>query len=120
MDPAEVLRDRERLLAIEYGASHPPHSLSGEDLECDDPRDARHWIRVYTELVEFAHGLAQDGSSERDDDAPEVGYLHRDARAMTLQVRVLELHLAYWTDRLRRLGPVCDLPGAELAREGPP
>ena len=79
---------------MEYGASRPPSSLGGEDLECDDPRDARHWIGVYTELLGFVHELMQHQSSERGES---------EMRAMTLQARVIELHLAFWTDRLRRL-----------------
>lgn len=119
MDPAKVLRDQERLLAREYGASHAPHPLGGEDLECDDPRDARHWVRVYTELVEFVHGLIEEQSSRRIDD-PNLnpGRLPAAMRAMTLQARVLELHLAYWTERLRRYGDSFDPPDGES--EEPP
>lgn len=118
MDPAEVLRDRERVLALEYGASHPPHALSGEDLECEDPRDARHWVRVYSELVDFVHSLAQNESPEPvDGEAQDAGSLPPDVRAMTLQVRVLELHLAYWTERLRRLGRGCDPSRGEINGE---
>lgn len=105
MDPAEVLRDQERLLATEYGASHPPASLGGEDLYCEDVRDARHWVRVYTELVEFVQGLIEGQSSAPARSAGlEPTCTPAALRAMTLQRRVLELHLAYWTEQLRRLG----------------
>lgn len=110
VDPAKVLRDQERLLAIEYGASHPPASLGGEDLDCRDPRDARHWVRVYTELVEFIHGLMEGQPPEPIE---EPGRVPPGARAMALQASVLELHLAFWTDRLRRLATGDDLGGGD-------
>lgn len=104
MDPAEVLRDSERDLATRFGVSHPPHALSGEDLDCSDPRDARHWVGVYTELFDFVHGLLDLSCPEDlDESPPSPDQLPDNVRAMMLQVRVLQLHLAYWTDRLRRL-----------------
>lgn len=119
LDPAKALRDQERLLASEYGASRPPHALGGEDLECDDPRDARHWVAVYSELVTFAHGLIEEHSpgwlADRSCDPLR---LPESVRAMTLHARVLELHLAYWTDRLRRLGGVRGPRGDEGGGQG--
>lgn len=113
LDAAKVLRDQERDLAMEYGASRPPHPLlGGEDLECDDPRDARHWIGVYTELVQFMRALIEEQSSgSLDDPTLEPRRLPAGVRAMTLQARVLELHLSYWTERLRRSDGVDDSPG---------
>ncbi|MBO0702180.1 MAG: hypothetical protein J2P38_04555 [Candidatus Dormibacteraeota bacterium] len=104
MDPAQALRDRERRLALQFGASQPPRALSGEDLECCDPRDARHWVGVYSELVEFMHGLLDcPPTGCAGDPAHTPDKVPDHLRAMTLQVSVLELHLAFWKDRLRRL-----------------
>lgn len=113
LDPAKVLRNQELRLAREYGASQPPRPLlGGEDLECDDPRDARHWVRVYTELAQFMHALIEEQSPGLlDDPTPEPRSLPAGVRAMTLQARVLELHLSYWTERLRRSGGVDGSPG---------
>lgn len=123
MDPAKVLRDQERLLAMEYGATHTPHPLGGEDLDCEDPRDASHWVRVYSELVEFMEGLLEEQRARAIDDpadpALQADQLPAAMRAMTLQARVLELHLAYWTQRLARLGGGSDPPRGETEREGP-
>lgn len=118
MDPAKVLRDQERLLAMEYGANLPSRPLGGEDLECDDPSDAKHWVQVYAELAEFMRALVQEQSPARlDDPTREPRPLPADVRAMMLQVRVLELHLSYWTERLRRFGETDDSPGGEEGGE---
>lgn len=105
MDSAEVLRERERLLAIRYGADHRREGLDGEDLRSDDPRDAAHWVRVYTELVDFLRGMtASDSAVPTGDSMRAVGPL-RDRRALMLELKVHELRLAFWTERLRRLRP---------------
>lgn len=99
----EVLRYRERLLAVEYGAAGPPKGLDGEDFECTDVADVEHWVKVYTELVEFTRGLldAPPGPSGAGDLGSSQG--HCDLRALALQARVQELHLCYWVNRLDQL-----------------
>lgn len=100
MDPAELLREQEGRLVAEYRASHPPRAFDGEDLQSEDLATAEHWVGVYTELVDFVHSLPS--LSPGDPDQSPVG-TPRIPPAIDLQARVLELHLAYWTDRLRRL-----------------
>lgn len=100
MDPVQVLRERERLFAIRYGADRPPRVPDGDtDLRSEDVEDAEHWMRVYGELVEFLHGLGGSGSETPRAGQDRVGIL----RAMRLEVKVYELHLAFWTDQLKRL-----------------
>lgn len=97
MEPARVLRDQERLLAVEYGVGEPG-PVEGEDLESDDIADAEHWVDVYSELVELSRGLlesASAGSPGPGDPAPDP--------ALMLQAQVQELHLTYWVNRLNRL-----------------
>ncbi|MBO0743909.1 MAG: hypothetical protein J2P43_02735 [Candidatus Dormibacteraeota bacterium] len=101
MDPAQLLRERERRLAAEYRASHPPRAFDGEDLQCQDLETAEHWVGVYTELVDFVHSLVTPLSLEHPSRAP--GEPSPTQRAIELQAGLLELHLAYWTDRLDRL-----------------
>jgi hypothetical protein len=94
VDPVEVLQDQERLLAAEYGVTEPPRACAGENLRCDDPEEIRHWAIVYTELVDFTHRvLAAPGWS------PTI------QRTVALHATFRELHLAYWTDRLRQILP---------------
>lgn len=97
MDPAQLLRERERQLIAEYPASHPPQAFDGEDLQCEDSATVEHWVGVYTELVDFVHSLVKPSSPDHPPQAPPA------PRAIELQARILELHLAYWTDRLNRL-----------------
>lgn len=101
MDPIEVLRQRERLLAVRYGADHAPDVLDGEDLQSDDPADAEHWVQVYTELVDFLRTVGPASGAPLADrtETPAV----QERRAMRLERKVHELRLAFWTDRLERL-----------------
>jgi hypothetical protein len=104
VDPAERLRERERRLLSKYGGTHPPRSFDGENLQSEDPRDAEHWVGVYTELVQFIHTLIESAAEASPGHAtPEPGRQTNGVRGMRLQAQVLELHLAFWTDRLNRL-----------------
>lgn len=109
----EMLRQKERLLALEYGAEEPPRRLAEEDLECDDRADVEHWVKVYTELVDFTRSLLDVASSPGASDAgsPVSGRGPNDLRSLMLQARVQELHLRYWTDRLNHLGQEADSAG---------
>lgn len=108
----DVLRHTEHLLALEYGAEAPPKRLAEEDLECDSVADVEHWVKVYTELVDFTRSLldaaSAGGSGAR---GPVSRRGPDDLRALTLQARVQELHLGYWTERLSRLQQEADLAG---------
>lgn len=92
----EALRDRERLLAAEYGVAELPKPCVGEDLRCDDPEDVEHWAYVYSELAEFARHVVESSSRW----SPTV------QRTVSLHARFRELRLAYWTDRLLESGLV--------------
>jgi hypothetical protein len=104
VDPADRLRERERRLVTKYGGDHPPKSFDGEDLQSEDPADAEHWVGVYSELVQFMHSLIEAASQASPDQAPPGNGL----RGLRLQAQVLELHLAYWTDRLNGLSGIPD------------
>lgn len=109
----KTLRQTEYVLALQYGAEGPPKRLAGEDLECDDRADVEHWVKVYTELVDFTRSLLDVASSPGASDAgnPASGRGPSDRRALKLQARVQELHLRYWTDRLNHLGQEADSAG---------
>lgn len=92
MDPVKVLRDKERLLAAEYGVSELPRPCTGENLRSNDPREAQHWAIVYAELTDFAHRVLAAPSW-----SPTV------QRTVALHATFRELRLAYWTDRLRQI-----------------
>lgn len=88
MDATE-LRKREHVLATEYDVAHLPPSPDDEDLRVGDVGHADNWMQVYAELVDFDHSLhepASEGSPEQQ-------------RAIALQAKVHELHLAFWTER---------------------
>lgn len=97
MDPAQLLRERERRLVAEYPASHPPKAFDGEDLKSEDPRTVEHWVAVYSELVDFVHSIVGPGCHEGP--AAASGGTPDSLPAIELEARVLELHLAYWNDR---------------------
>lgn len=103
MDTGEMVRERERLLAIQYGAEEMPKRLVGEDLECDDPADVEHWVEIYTELVGFTHSLLEAATQEGSVFGDCVSDRAPDLRALTLRARVQELHLNYWLERLNRI-----------------
>lgn len=104
MSWGEILRHRERLLAVQYGAEYPPKGPDGEDLECDDVADVEHWVKVYTELVDFTRGLLADASPPAPAEGhPARGEAGSHMRALTLLARVQELHLIYWVSRLDQL-----------------
>ena len=105
MDPTQLLRERECRLMAEYRASRAPRAFDWEDLQCEDPAIIKHWVDVYTELVEFAHSVIGPASADRPS-----GEGPKRQSALELQTRVLELHLAYWTGRLGRSG---EDPGPE-------
>jgi hypothetical protein len=99
-EAAHVLRERERLLASEYGVGDPPEALDGEDLESNELPDVEYWVDVYTQLVDFTRSLLSaspvpaGAGDSWSDQAPF------DLRALMLQAQVQELHLTYWVDRL--------------------
>lgn len=101
----EMLQQTERLLALQYGADGPPKRLDDEDLQCDDMADVEHWVRVYTELVDFTRSLLDAASSPGASGAGGriQGRSPSELRALMLQARVQELHLTYWTERLKHL-----------------
>jgi hypothetical protein len=99
MDP-QALRDQERRLAAEYGVAELPKACVGEDLQCDDPEDVEYWACVYSELVDFAHRVLESASRW----PPTV------QDTVLLHVKFRELHLAYWTDRLREIQIISDDP----------
>ena len=101
----ETLRHTERLLAAQYGADVPPKLLDANDLESDDLFDAEHWVKVYTELVEFTRGLldAASGQVESGEGNPASDEPPCDLRALRLAAEVQQLHLTFWLDRLHRL-----------------
>lgn len=100
MDPAQLLRQRERRLVREYGAGHPHRAFGGEDLGSEDLEDVEHWVAVYTELVQFMQNLI-DSASQAAAGPPAEG--DDPLRGMTIQTRCLELHLNFWSDKLSRL-----------------
>lgn len=108
MTLGEVLRQRERLLAVQYGVDHPPKGLDGEDLECDDLADAEHWVKVYTELADFTRSLLESASPGAPAGHPGSDRSSGDLTALMLAARVHELHLAYWVNRLNGLRMECD------------
>lgn len=102
-DRVRILRDKERLVAMRYGADNPPRLLDQEDLESQDPADAEHWVLVYREMVD-ALRTAQMSTSEAppEDGQPVQGRLQSE-RAIRLETKMRELHLAFWGDELARL-----------------
>jgi hypothetical protein len=80
--------------------------LEGEDPSTHEREDARHWRDVYSELaafkeqvlgtvIEFEERTARDASRE---------IARTDRVAMEAELRRFRRRLAFWTDRLARLG----------------
>lgn len=109
----ETLRHAEQRLAARYGADGPPKLLDADDLDSYDPADVEHWVKVYTELVEFTsgllHGVPAGGGSASG--APVSGPAPLDRRALMLLVEVQQLHLTFWLDRLNGHRPESRRPG---------
>ena len=105
MMDVEGLRDRERVLAAEYGVAHLPNPGVGEDLQCDDPGAVEHWAQLYSELADFADRVLESAS----------GWPPTVQRTVSLYAKFRELRLAYWSDRLRQIRMISDdAPGPAL------
>lgn len=100
----ESLPEKEPPLVVRYGVDHCPIRFDGEDLECEDLVEVRHWVAVYTELLEFTRSVLVASAPEASvggDLASDPASAGR--RALMLQAQVQELHLRHWTGRLQRL-----------------
>ncbi len=102
-EAAAALRERERLLAHEYGLGGPPESLDGEDLESHELADVEFWVDVYTQLVDFTRSLLSAAPEAPVGAGPAADPAGGDLRASMLHAQVQELHLTYWVDQLNRL-----------------
>lgn len=102
-EAAHTLRERERLLANEYGVGEPPEALDGEDLESDELADVEYWVDVYTQLVDFTRSLLSASPGDKSAGDTWSDQTQFDLRAVMLQAQVQELHLTYWVDRLNRM-----------------
>lgn len=107
MDIHDFLRQRDRLLHMQAELQSDrakPRDLEGEDLESTHPEDAEHWVAVYQELCRFKRFLLASIRQESEFvDRAAKGELSRDDRALSVELERLELHLAFWKERLRQV-----------------
>lgn len=106
MDVDDFLRQRDRLLHLQAELQSDrakPRDLEGEDLESPYPGDAEHWVAVYEELCRFKRFLLASIRQESESvDRAAKAELSRDDRALSVELERLELHLAFWQERLRQ------------------
>lgn len=106
MDVDDFRRQRDRLLHLQAELQSDrakPRDLGGEDLESSHPGDAEHWVAVYQELCRFKRFLLASLRQERESmDRAAREELSRDDRALSVELERLELHLAFWQERLRQ------------------
>jgi hypothetical protein len=85
--------------------------LPGERLNCLDPDDIQHWLRVYTELCAFAERLLASYRGDAADGSDAAGeFLRDEARAVENEWLRLRARLAYWCRRVEEIGASHGLP----------
>lgn len=91
----------------------PSRPLEGEDLGTTHWKDARHWLGVYADLLEFKRGILD--RVERDlSKLPLVAQVaaERDVNVIEMQMAAYQERLDLWNQRVR------DLHGLWLDAEG--
>jgi hypothetical protein len=74
--------------------------MEGENPSTDDPRDARHWITVYNQLIGFKDRLLAQVDSELEHlDEGEKAEVQVDVLALTDQLRRYHQRLDFWYGR---------------------
>lgn len=106
MDTEEFIRRSEALgrRQEELGGrkTRVDHMQPGEDPDRALPEEAAHWAAVYGELIEFKRELLAgiDGKARTAGD-PAVGdELSQDRDILESELERLELHQAFWSERL--------------------
>lgn len=106
MDREEFIRKSEALgrRQEELGGRRTriDHMQPGEDPDCALPEEAAHWTAVYGELIKFKREILAgvDRKTKAASD-PAVGdELVQDRDILQSELERLELHLAYWSERL--------------------
>ncbi|HEX4212665.1 MAG TPA: hypothetical protein VIA06_04980 [Candidatus Dormibacteraeota bacterium] len=109
MDAELFLEEIDHLLDLEWAADksrgRPGRLLPGEDLAAADLENARHWTDVYTELVDFTRRLLNAASASEEVPLLRVMENARDQTLRQHELRRLELHLAFWSERCGRFAP---------------
>jgi hypothetical protein len=82
----------------------PDRLLEGEDPTTTYLDDAKHWVHVYGELLEFKASVAGEAASSAAD-LPAVAQAESDADLTILEAerRRLERRYAFWQTRLGQL-----------------
>lgn len=97
-----------------------PRHLPGEDPSASSPQEVRHWVRVYRDLADFKRRLLSEVREEiRAGNESVAAELRHDERILDTERARIDLHLAFWTQKLDDQPP--DPPaGPEMELDGGP
>ena len=95
-----------------FDVDPPSHPLEGEDIRTTHWEDARHWMSIYGDLIEFKRGLLDRVTSDLTKlPAPAREAAQRDVEIIATQMGGYQQRLDLWYQR------VWELHGLRLNRE---
>ena len=104
---SEELSEGRRAYRLAADTATSDHPLPGEDPRSADPDDARHWISVYEELLQFKHDVIETIHGHVQEMSPEAG---EEVGSTDLVIMLAERarfarRIAYWRARLAEVAP---------------
>jgi hypothetical protein len=106
LDSEQLLHQSEALACqqdrLEGRKNDPRRLLLGEDPASTYLEDAMHWTQVYGELARFKQLLLRQIAERiRENDGTAVAEeLGHDLAVMQIEMERVQLHLAFWRDRI--------------------
>lgn len=88
-------------MIVEHRCDQPPTGIHAKALLCEDGLDAEDLVAVYAELSDFMRSLLEPWAPGAFEPAGDLAdQLPDHLRSVAMRIKLVDLRLAYWTDRL--------------------